>query len=1091
MSSIDQQPNENKKNVTLEKTAVIVRKRNKSRSNTNPFNNTSNYKNPKTKKKKIKKKKPKFHTRIISEVEKFPFSTIKGKKIGSFRKSTISSKKKRNLKKTLSRIKIDLVIGGVEKLQNFDFVLSNKISLAFFEQYLYENISYENLAFWKLACIYQETLDPIERYIMAEGMIEKYISQESECQVNIRAKQRKTIISQFQEGNYSRELFLGAKEDIHKLMKTDSFSRFKRTQIYKDLQADWEKIIKGVPPRGPTTQRQKIFLEIYQRQKTQVQELEKMKDTYLKLILDEIKLKKFTKFHEQELFGPIYRILNVNKQFLLDLKQRKKFWNYQSLIGDKFLKLCPKIEKEYIYLAENMDQSIKLLKEFYFVCPEIKAKLEERECEWQDLDDVKATYEFAIDMLTDWKKMLNKLLEATKERHLDRKYLEKLIPKIVKIQRKVEQTIFIQNNFYKESDIRKLNQLDILLITEGKTFFDNSEDYFNRTSTKILLFEKQIAICYKDYNLNKKDKKKKRKEKNYTEDNEESNKNFYIKRFSDINGIWIKPLLTNDQKKKILEIKKTNQSNDVDQEIIEKDCNNNISSNENESCNDEKNYSNGNGNVNGEGSLNGNGNENDNDNTNRNENNLNYENELENENWEFFDENLDLDEVTIEMFSPEFKIKILIENCRNFLLLLEKHFLKSYPNEEDCKQFRKPVRYTIFKYQTLIEYIGNLKYGVPFGNARLKYPNGTIFEGNFNNGVREGKGILIYASGTILKGNWKNNKPHGKCIMDYYEKNKFIGNYINGARSGYGIMSFQDGSVYKGDFQDDEMNGKGVWKYSSGETYLGDIINSSKNGFGVLINSSNEYYVGAWKNDLREGKGKQIYRNGDIFIGIWKNNLKYSGKQISINRLYEGNWKTNLYHGEGRLTYSHNKFYKGKFQNGLRHGQGILIYRKLKYIGNWKNDQPEGDGVLFRYEKEIMDCKGEQTNRIIEKIYSDWHQGKPSSATKRIRNEKLVFKGNYKNGEFDGEAIIFDLYGNSLMGEWKNDQLLTNKKIVLEEQTKNSKNTYRYLPFAQSELVQEFKSGKIKNQPIQNIVENNIFWFEPISDSNLMKTIWY
>jgi len=64
-------------------------------------------------------------------------------------------------------------------------------------------------------------------------------------------------------------------------------------------------------------------------------------------------------------------------------------------------------------------------------------------------------------------------------------------------------------------------------------------------------------------------------------------------------------------------------------------------------------------------------------------------------------------------------------------------------------------------------------------------------------------------------------------------------------------------------------------------------------------------------------------------------------------RKYIGEWKDSKPHGQGALTYADgSQTYVGDWRGGLRHGQGTFTYLDgRKYIGEWIKSEHHGQGT--------------------------------------------------------------------------------------------------------------------------------------------------
>lgn len=167
------------------------------------------------------------------------------------------------------------------------------------------------------------------------------------------------------------------------------------------------------------------------------------------------------------------------------------------------------------------------------------------------------------------------------------------------------------------------------------------------------------------------------------------------------------------------------------------------------------------------------------------------------------------------------------------------------------------------------------------------------------------------SSGTYT-GPWENGKPNGKGTFVFDDgKITYTGNFISGIRSGYGEQVYSYGASYKGNWKDDKFSGSGTYVYMDGDSYEGNWSNGHKNGSGVyrFSNSYSEENLrggrieGTWeKGSIKSGK--IFYVNGDTYNGaIILISMKsgYGTYTWADGRRYEGNWKYNDMEGEGTL----------------------------------------------------------------------------------------------------------------------------------------------------------------------------------------------
>jgi len=249
--------------------------------------------------------------------------------------------------------------------------------------------------------------------------------------------------------------------------------------------------------------------------------------------------------------------------------------------------------------------------------------------------------------------------------------------------------------------------------------------------------------------------------------------------------------------------------------------------------------------------------------------------------------------------------------------------------------------------------------------------------------------------------------------------NRYEGETINGIPNGYGYIIFTNGDTFEGEFVDGEyINGRYIFK--SGSVYDGGFKNEILHGSGTYKYKEGDLYIGKFINGLKEGQGSYFWKNGNKFIGLWKNDNFWSGKLLNektkkILSVWENGLKKNP---EGVLFRKYSKdqssewkwFYRGDTSKDWKYegeilkdspnGKGILIYKKEKYVGNFKNGRFNGYGE-----------------------YTYQNGGK--------------YKGMWINGERFGEGEYFSHNGDRYIGYWRND-----KPFFVKGYDKNNKIFY-------------------------------------------------
>ncbi|KAJ6251539.1 hypothetical protein M0813_14894 [Anaeramoeba flamelloides] len=666
---------------------------------------------------------------------------------------TQEKKKKKSQKKSQKEIKKDNLDskkrvvfpkGAHEDLAilgTFSFLISNKYSMSYFEQFLITQFSQENLEFWKQVNLYQNTFDLSERIICAKSIIEKFVIENSESQVNIDSMTRTDILSKYGKQNYPLTLFNKAEDEILKLMETDSFSRFKRSPLFKKLQQEWEGVLQGEKFQGPENERTKIFFELYNLEEAQIKTLDSFSENYIKIFTNWQQTQKKQSqenrtgegLDTEKIFGNFIRLEKAHKNFYLDLQKRKTEWTWESLIGDCFLKFFPELRLAYLAFSSSLYECLLRLEKIISNNKDIQSEIQQGE--WSELGSIKQTFESFVKLLTDWKQIFSKLIQITPQNHPDFRNIETFNESINKLILEVEQRNFIKSFFPNRTDFELLNREEILYIADGQIFTYNSDKSVIGETIKLLLFKKYLIFCFRI--------------------KQTSNPQFFMKKKTNITGVWCRKLQNmkkedggenvnvenkgkekeKEKEKEIEKEKEKEKGKEIDQEKekekeIDKDKEIEIEiEKENEKENENKKE------------------------TQNDENKVKLKENIEQ------DENLD--NIPYEFFSPEFSIVLKIKKFKQFYSKLTECF--KILTGQAVETFQNESRNVKFKFSNKMIYNGNLKNGKFIGKGKLKYPNNAVFEGMFKDNKRNGFGTLRYPSGALLYGNWLGQARPGQA----------------------------------------------------------------------------------------------------------------------------------------------------------------------------------------------------------------------------------------------------------------------------------------------------------------------------------------
>ena len=122
--------------------------------------------------------------------------------------------------------------------KDFDCLLSDKIGLGKFTDFLQKEFSHENIYFW-CACEKYKTLETgSDRLKFAKEVMERHLESGASEPVNVDSVANSSTQERLGQSSPDNppdlELFKTAQTQIYNLMKFDSFSRFLKSDLYKD-----------------------------------------------------------------------------------------------------------------------------------------------------------------------------------------------------------------------------------------------------------------------------------------------------------------------------------------------------------------------------------------------------------------------------------------------------------------------------------------------------------------------------------------------------------------------------------------------------------------------------------------------------------------------------------------------------------------------------------------------------------------------------------------------------------------------------------------------------------------------------------------
>jgi hypothetical protein len=260
------------------------------------------------------------------------------------------------------------------------------------------------------------------------------------------------------------------------------------------------------------------------------------------------------------------------------------------------------------------------------------------------------------------------------------------------------------------------------------------------------------------------------------------------------------------------------------------------------------------------------------------------------------------------------------------------------------------------------------------GKGIMTYAIGSTYDGDWLNGQKNGRGTIEYADdGRVYEGEWQNDQMHGHGKLTYADGNIYEGEWQNDAMHGRGMYTFKTGKVYNGELRNNNFDGRGTMTYADGRTYEGDWADDERNGRGIEKDAAGIIrYDGEWQNDQKHGRGMYTFEDNTVYDGEWADDaMNGQGKMTYYDgsTMYEGTWAANLMHGHGKMTYPDGSVYEGPWDYESRHGEnGRMRYADGRvYEGEWWKDNMHGDGTMTA-------ANGDVT---YEGLWRDNHENRP------------------------------------------------------------------------------------------------------------------
>ena len=144
-------------------------------------------------------------------------------------------------------------------------------------------------------------------------------------------------------------------------------------------------------------------------------------------------------------------------------------------------------------------------------------------------------------------------------------------------------------------------------------------------------------------------------------------------------------------------------------------------------------------------------------------------------------------------------------------------------------------------------------------------PEGSTYVGARSSaGLPNGNGKRVYADGSVYDGQWRDGEPHGKGTEVSVGGATYVGDFVEGKRHGKGKFKSPTGDLYDGDYREGKKTGYGSYKFSSGESYVGNIRDGKQHGQGRYVTEDGDVYEGQYHDGMMHGRGKYTFADGTV-----------------------------------------------------------------------------------------------------------------------------------------------------------------------------------------------------------------------------------
>lgn len=275
--------------------------------------------------------------------------------------------------------------------------------------------------------------------------------------------------------------------------------------------------------------------------------------------------------------------------------------------------------------------------------------------------------------------------------------------------------------------------------------------------------------------------------------------------------------------------------------------------------------------------------------------------------------------------------------------------------------------------------------------------------------------------------------------------------------------------TWTGQCVDGMVSGKGEvragsWFAFYGEFAQGRIVKGAAEMNGAM-------YEGGFLDNKRHGPGETRTPDGLITKGtydrnvidpqaveyIWTDGTRYRGEidprtqnmqgkgvlEYAGGGVYEGEFKRDQPEGEGILKFPDGEERRGTFVAGQLHGKGSILYaNQTRYEGQLRAGEPSGQGRMEFSDGQLYEGafvsgkyqgKGKLKYSTGGQYEGDFLAGDASGTGTMIFADGRRYQGQFLLGKMHGAGRLTHDTGETYEGEWKRGELTGKCRIVIQE----------------------------------------------------------